>query len=96
MTQAIIRVMTQQASGTLSPDEVVMTAGGSGVTGSDKEGHTPRQTIRVDAEDWDEFGTRVGPKERSRVVREFIAWYLRKPGAKLPERPPRLAAGGGE
>lgn len=66
-----------------------MTTEGAAVTGSDHEGHTPRQTIRVDAEEWDDFGTVVGPKNRSRVVREFIAWYLRKPGAKLPQRPTR-------
>lgn len=30
----------------------------------------------------------AGRSPRAGVVREFIRWYLRRPGAKLPERPP--------
>src|SRR5690606_25585370 len=29
-----------------------------------------------------------GRSPRTAVVREFIRWYLRRPGAKLPDRPP--------
>lgn len=29
-----------------------------------------------------------GRSPRARVLREFIRWYMRRPGAKLPERPP--------
>ncbi len=49
---------------------------------------TPRQTIRIDVDLWDAFGRAVGVRERGRAIREFIAWYLRRPGAKLPQRPP--------
>lgn len=30
----------------------------------------------------------TGRSPRARVLREFIRWYMRRPGAKLPERPP--------
>lgn len=29
-----------------------------------------------------------GRSPRTAVIRQFIRWYLRHPGAKLPERPP--------
>ncbi|MGI5162750.1 hypothetical protein ACQEU3_47090 [Spirillospora sp. CA-253888] len=48
---------------------------------------TPRQTIRIDSGLWDEFGDLVGGRNRSRVIREFIAWYVRRPKATLPKRP---------
>ena len=28
-----------------------------------------------------------GRSPRARVIREFIRWYMRRPGAKLPARP---------
>ena len=49
---------------------------------------TPRQTIRIELADWDALGRAVGVRERGRLIRQLIAWYLRKPGAKLPQRPP--------
>lgn len=36
---------------------------------------------------WDLFGVLVGDRARAEVVRQFVAWHVRKPGAKLPERP---------
>lgn len=48
--------------------------------------HTPRQTVRVDADLWDRFGQLAG-RDRSEVVREFIRWYVRDPKAKSPKRP---------
>lgn len=51
------------------------------------ENHTPHRPIRVADELWDEFGQKAGIRERARVVREFIAWYCRVPGARLPRRP---------
>ena len=50
--------------------------------------HTPHRPIRVSDELWAAFGRLVGARNRARVVREFIAWYCREPGAKLPQRPP--------
>lgn len=52
-----------------------------------KETHTPARPVRIPDEDWDDFGELVGERERSRVIRDFIAWYLRRPKAKLPPRP---------
>lgn len=53
-------------------------------------GTTPRQ-IRIPADEWQEFDDAAKgqhpPTDRATLVREFIRWYLRKPGAKLPRRP---------
>lgn len=49
--------------------------------------------IRVPKDEWTPFeaATRaIHPKGRSprtKVLREFMRWYMRWPGAKLPERP---------
>ncbi|MFD2421634.1 hypothetical protein [Amycolatopsis pigmentata] len=51
---------------------------------------TARQTIRVDEDLWNDFGAAVeaaGAKDRSTVLREFMRFYARQPGAKLPKRP---------
>jgi hypothetical protein len=50
---------------------------------------TPRVVVSVPGILWDRFGKAVGTRNRSETVRAFIAWYMREPGAKLPERPPR-------
>ena len=49
---------------------------------------TPPRQIRI-GEEWYEFdaAAKAQETERAAVIREFIAWYLRKPGAKLPVRP---------
>ncbi|MFJ3984359.1 hypothetical protein [Streptomyces fungicidicus] len=52
-----------------------------------KETHTTARPVRIPKEDWDAFGALVGDRERSRLIREFIAWYLRRPKATLPKRP---------
>lgn len=54
----------------------------------DASTHTPHRPIRVPQGRWDTFGALVGMRERARVVNEFIAWFNREPGAKLPQRPP--------
>lgn len=53
---------------------------------AEKETHTRARPVRIPAEDWDDFGALVGERERSRLIREFIAWYLRRPKAALPKR----------
>jgi predicted GIY-YIG superfamily endonuclease len=50
-------------------------------------GKTPNRPIRIEPALWEEFGALVGTRRRSSLIREFIFWYLRYPGAKLPERP---------
>jgi hypothetical protein len=49
----------------------------------------PRALFSVDGDKWKRFGTVAGTTKRSELLRAFIDWYLRVPGAKLPERPPR-------
>jgi hypothetical protein len=50
---------------------------------------TPRRQIALAGPLWDRLGHLVGDRGRSEVIRLLVAWYLREPGAKLPERPPR-------
>jgi hypothetical protein len=50
---------------------------------------TPARQIRI-GDDWYDFdeGAKAEDTERAAVIRQFIRWYLRKPGATLPKRPP--------
>ena len=47
-----------------------------------------RALFSVPQEDWKAFGEALNGTDRASVLRAFIAWFLRKPGAKLPARPP--------
>ncbi|PXY20847.1 hypothetical protein [Prauserella muralis] len=50
---------------------------------------TPTQNIRVDEDLWREareVAEAMGT-DRSSAVRAFLRWYVRRPGAELPERP---------
>jgi hypothetical protein len=60
----------------------------TGMTGRSGRG-TARQTIRVDETLWERFAeaAAVGELDRSGVLRDFIRWYVREPGAKMPRRP---------
>lgn len=46
---------------------------------------TPLRTFRLDDDLWVAFG--LAADDRSAVVREFVRWYTRQPGAKMPKRP---------
>ena len=50
---------------------------------------TPTTPIRIDRDVRAEFGdaTKAQGTDRSKALREFVDWYLRRPGAKLPKRP---------
>ncbi|MEU8327138.1 hypothetical protein [Micromonospora sp. NPDC048839] len=50
---------------------------------------TPTRPIRIDSTLWERFGASVGSLglDRSAVLRDFIRWYTREPGAKMPRRP---------
>jgi hypothetical protein len=48
---------------------------------------TPLRRVRVDEELWEEFGDLALP-DRSAVIRQFMRWYVRERGARLPDRPP--------
>ncbi|MFP3119536.1 hypothetical protein [Streptomyces sp. Iso 434] len=62
-------------------------------TETDDRYDTPRRFRAPDSE-WEPFAdaTRAvhpdGRSPRAQVLREFIRWYMRRPGAKLPVRPP--------
>lgn len=49
----------------------------------------PQRTVAVAQDDWDDLAVaaeRAG-YERAMLIRALIRWYLRRPGAKLPQRP---------
>lgn len=54
-----------------------------------KETHTTNRVVRIDDADWTDLGAAAGERNRAQVIRELVRWYLRRPGAKLPDRPPR-------
>ncbi|KIQ67040.1 hypothetical protein TR51_06540 [Kitasatospora griseola] len=53
-----------------------------------KDSHTTNRVVRIGDDDWGDLGERAGVRNRAEVIRALIAWYLRRPGAQLPERPP--------
>lgn len=65
------------ASATLSP-----------VVSRAKETHTPNRVVRL-GDEWEELAEVAGKHKRAEVIRQLVRWYLRRPGAKLPERPQR-------
>ena len=52
-----------------------------------RTGETPIQHVRAPDDDWADLDTASGG-QRPEVVRDLIRWYLRRPGGRLPERPP--------
>jgi hypothetical protein len=52
-----------------------------------KDTHTTNRVVRVPDADWEELGQLVGERNRAHLIREFIAWYLRRPQAVLRRRP---------
>lgn len=50
---------------------------------------TPHRSIRLEDELWKplEPAAKANGVDRSTVIRQFVRWYLRVPGAKLPQRP---------
>lgn len=51
------------------------------------ERHTPLRPLRIPDDEWVPLGEAVGARNRTRLIRDFIAWYLCRPGAELPSRP---------
>ncbi len=49
-------------------------------------GETPVRQIRIPADEWGDL-KKVAGRSHVRVLREFIRWYVRRSGAKLPTRP---------
>ncbi|NDK24712.1 hypothetical protein FSY75_09525 [Streptomyces sp. TR1341] len=62
-------------------------------TATDDPYDTQRK-FRAPDDEWNGFGDATkaqhpqGRSPRGQVLREFIRWYMRRPGAKLPVRPP--------
>lgn len=60
----------------------------------DADDYDTQRKFRAPDDEWNPFedATRAmhpaGRSPRGRVIREFIRWYLRRPGATLPDRPP--------
>ena len=52
---------------------------------------TQHRSVRVEDADWvdADTATKKMGTDRAKVINQFIRWYLRRPGAALPERPPR-------
>lgn len=51
---------------------------------------TPHRSIRVDDADWRDLNAHAtaAGTDRAKLINAFIRWYLRRPGARLPPRPP--------
>lgn len=52
---------------------------------------TQHRSVRVDDADWADLETvaEMHGTDRSKIVNAYVQWHLRRPGAKLPERPTR-------
>lgn len=51
-----------------------------------KSKYPPVRTLRIPDPDWPD-AVAVAPNGLSAILNQFADWYLRKPGARLPERP---------
>lgn len=49
---------------------------------------TPQQKFRRDTETWEAFKAACPDGNRSAIINAYIDWHLRRPGARLPTRPP--------
>jgi hypothetical protein len=51
---------------------------------------TTGRNVRVPDEDWIDLGQAADAMgtDRSKVINQLVRWWLRRPGAGLPERPP--------
>lgn len=47
------------------------------------------RTFRISDDLWDEFGLAAGQRGRAKVLNDFVAWYVRRRRAAMPQRPPR-------
>jgi uncharacterized protein (DUF1778 family) len=57
---------------------------------------TALKRFRIDSDQWDRFKAAVDNSpdpeaDMSKVLRQFVRWYCRETGAKLPERPAEKA-----
>lgn len=59
---------------------------------------TQHRSVRVSDDDWADLDTaaKLAGTDRATLIKQFIRWYLRRSGVKLPERPERKKADDGE
>jgi hypothetical protein len=57
---------------------------------------TQHRSVRISDEDWADLDTATtsAGADRGTIIKQFIRWYLRRPGAKLPARPDTKRDGG--
>lgn len=50
---------------------------------------TKHRSVRIEDELWEALlpAAQAAGYDRSGVIRQFVRWYLRVPGARLPQRP---------
>jgi hypothetical protein len=50
---------------------------------------TPNRAVRIDDETWAALGAAAlaADTDRSAILRQLAQWWLRWPGAKMPQRP---------
>lgn len=50
---------------------------------------TQHRSVRISDDDWRDLlaATKTQGSDRGTVIKELVAWYLRRPGATLPKRP---------
>jgi len=55
----------------------------------EKSAHTPPRQMRIPDDEWFPFeeAAKSQGKTRAAVVREFMRWYMRRPGAPAVKRP---------
>jgi hypothetical protein len=51
---------------------------------------TKHRSVRISDEDWTDLTARAPLGDRAAIIKDLVAWYLRRPGAKLPPRPPAI------
>jgi hypothetical protein len=51
---------------------------------------TQHRSVRVSDDDWTDLDTaaKAAGVDRAALIKQFIRWYLQRPGAELPERRP--------
>jgi hypothetical protein len=47
---------------------------------------------QIDDDLWEDFGTaaKAAGSDKSSISRQFYEWFVGRPGARLPDRPPKL------
>ena len=50
---------------------------------------TQHRSVRIDDPDWGEAEIAAASMgtDRAKIINQFLRWYLRRPGVRLPERP---------